>query len=520
MAFEQGNHDRDSEFFPQTSLRDLTFILFKRKWSVVTIILVTMFSAVIWLWFIRGEAYDLTAEVLVKIGQEQAPPATVIGQPAPEIGQRIQDVNSEIDILQSTELLGQLVDKLHLDHPSPPPVPEKFIPLVRYRIKALVQRANEWKDEVLITVGLRERLAPREAAIFFLRQGLVAKPQRDSNVIVVSLLVPMRHGSSIILNTLLDLYQNFRLKVYADHSAVAFFNGQVDDSWKTLRDAEEELQQFEESGKITEIEKQQEVLLGQIARAQSDLRDADIARLESLSKVDRLDKEMEKPDPNFGVLGDFDKDSFPQTMLTQLAELQKERERLRMTELDAGDRIQNNRKQFNALLALLGANLSSALAEKQEIYQTRKEAFDGLQAQLDSIHGRQMRLSDLKRRVKVGEDAYLFYRKKIEEASATTALEQQHIGSVAVIEPAIDPVQASGPRKTLLLGLSGLMAVVAALVWVVMAEFFDHRVYTGEELQKHLGAPVIGVIPAGKPLMSNLSERKHAMAIGAYAEDD
>src|SRR5262249_48806067 len=187
--------------------------------------------------------------------------------------------------------------------------------------------------------------------------------------------------------------------------------------------------------------------------------------------------------------------------IRQLADLQREREKLRMTELDTGDRIQNNRQQFARVAAMLSNNLRSALAEKEQQAGLRKRAYDNLQEQLKQLHDKQTQWADLKRQTQDGESAYQLFRRKLDEAAANDAMQQQRIGNVAIIERASDPLAPGGMRKTTLLGIAVLACVLAALVWVTIAEFFDHGIYKVETLQLEIGAPVFAAIPAGKRVL-------------------
>jgi uncharacterized protein involved in exopolysaccharide biosynthesis len=477
----------------------LVFILFKRKWSVLTILATTMLVAVVWLWFIREDVYQISAKILVKIGPEQAPPPTVVGASPPlVVGYRYNEVNSEAAILDNAELLGRVIDKLGLDKPGPPPpVPERLIPRLRYEIRRVVRGTKEWFQEILVQIGLRPRLTYRERVLATLRRGLSVEPLRDSNVFVASMVTPYREGSSLLLNQLLEEYQEFRLRLYQDES-VEFFRNEATRSAESLSRAEVELQRYESSWDISTFERQEAVLLDQIAHAQALFNEADLELQEVSSKVARLEQELGKDDPNFGALGEFAAESFPQQVLVQLAELQRERERLRMTELDTGDRLQNNRSQFRALSDMLAANLRTVLKEKQAVHKARETSLETLQEDLRTLHDKQMKWKALTRTTRELEGLYSFYRNKLEEASAAAALKQQHIGNVAIIEHAIDPVVPAGMRKTTLLGLAAMMAIFAALTWVAIAEFFDHRFYSGDDLEKHLLVPVITVAPATK----------------------
>lgn len=485
---------------PQTSLRDLAYVLFRRKWSFVFVLSATLVSAVFWLWVVRDDLYATETKVLVKFGQEEAPPASIVGANPTVITYRSQSLNSEIEIFKSSEILAHVVDKFHLDQPKPPaPVPAKFVARMRYRAKNFVRGIKDWRDQFLINIGLRDKLTDREKTIATLQQALAVGAQQDSNVFVAQLKLPERVGSSLVLSAILDEYLAFRSKMFATQGHSVFQN-EVERSQAEMQKADANLQNFETASDIATLEKQQEDLVDQIGQAQTVLRDAEVAYGQAKSKVQALDIELKKQDPNFGVLGDFDRDSFPQTILRQLADLQKEREKLRMTDLDTSERVVNNRKQFHVLADMLAANLRSTTAEKQADYDLRKAAFASLEDQLTALHSKQMEWAALKRKSDEAQGIYTFYRRKLEETSASDALEKNRVTNVAVIEPPMDPLQPDGMRKTTLLSIAMGFGVLAALAWISVAEFFDHRVYTIDQLVQHIKAPVLAVVGQGDPL--------------------
>src|SRR6266571_5926324 len=171
------------EYSPfRTSLRDVLIIAFKRKWSILTILLVAGLSAVVWLWVVRQDLYTASAKVLVKLGQEQVPPATVMTGLPQVVGYRYQEVNSEVDILQNQDLVARVVDELGLDKPSPPPpIPAEGFGRYRYLAKMYIQEVQTWFEDLLVRYGLRIKLTPREAVLYALSTGLDVHAQKDSN---------------------------------------------------------------------------------------------------------------------------------------------------------------------------------------------------------------------------------------------------------------------------------------------------------------------------------------------------
>jgi uncharacterized protein involved in exopolysaccharide biosynthesis len=482
------------------SSRDLLTVLFRRKWGMAFVCLTGVFATVIWLWVLRDDTYALTAKVLVRIGYEQAPSNTILSdRPLNVVSYRAQDVNSEIDILQNTELLGRVVDRLELYRASPPPpYPDGFLARTRWRAKSIATRAKQFVDESMIWAGLRPRLTEREKVLAALKAGLTVAPQKESNVFVAHLLVNVREHSSIILNTLLDEYLAFRLKLWKGDGTVAFFQSQAAESERQLHDAEEALSRFESQSGITLLNRQQDVLLVTASDAERVMHEAELALADANGKWMRLERALATDDPSFAVSGEFATGSFPEHLMVQLSSLQRERERMRMTELDEGVRLQNLKSQTAVTLAQIRDYVRSVVAEKQAAYDTRAAVVSTLKARLRSLHGEEADSTALKRRVKVLEDQYLMYRSRLNEATGVEALEAQRIGNVVVAEWATDPLAPAGVRKLTLLLIALCISLWAAIAWVVVAEFFDHGIYTAATLQNHVGAPVLAVVPTAQ----------------------
>lgn len=479
------------------SSRELLNVLFRRKWSFSLVFLTGVVASVVWLWVIRTDMYELTAKVLVRIGYEQSTSSTILNdRPLNVVGYRAQDVNSEIDILQNTELLGRVVDRLRLDRPAPPPpYPDGFVARTRWHAKSIAARVKRFVDDTLISAGLRPRLTDREKVLAALKSGLTVAPQKDSNVFVAHLLVDVREHSSVILNTLLDEYLAFRLKLWKGDGTVAFFQAQAASSERQLRDAEEALSRFETQSDINLLNRQQDVLLVAASDAERAMREAELGLTDVKGKWARLERALAIDDPSFAVSGEFATGSFPENLMVQLSSLQRERERMRMTELDEGVRLQNLKSQIAVTLAQIRDYVRSIVDEKQAAYDTRAAVVSTLKARLRSLHGEEADSTALKRRIKVLEDQYLMYRGRLNEATGVEALEAQRIGNVVLAEWATDPLAPAGVRKLTLLLITLCISLWAAIAWVVCAEFFDHSIYTAATLRQHVDAPVLAVVP-------------------------
>ena len=491
------------------STSEIAYVLFKHKWSFLVVFVVGLLGSLIWVFCIREDLYGADAKVLVKIGSEQAPPATVVGGAPQVIGYRYQEVNSEVEILQNTALIARLVDDLGLDKAPPePPPPAGLVPLIRYRVKHVINGIRNWMDDTLVRVGLREKTPPRDTAINQIKGGLKVKAEKESNVFSAEMALPQKHAAAFVLNRLLDMYIEFRPKLY-QNKGVDFFAAGVKRNGAELAQTENQIRDFESQGDISLLSEQQTQLVRQIVVNEAAVKEAELGVSDATFRVHQLDAELAKSEPNFGSLGDFDRDSIPNQVLRQIAQLQQEREAMRMTELDSGDKINNNRQQFNALVKILAANLRTTLDLKKGDLAARQQALKGFQEQLKTLHDKQADWVALHRNSGAEEESLQFYRRKLEEATAADALEKLRIGNVIVIQPAVDMLQPVGLRKTLLVSMAAAASLLAAIVWICLLELFDHRIYKAEQLESQLGAPVFAAIPSGPlPHLSSVAVRE------------
>lgn len=483
----------------QTTSRDLWIVVLRRRWSALAILCATMFGLLFWLFFIREDSFDTTAKILVRIGNEQTSTANMRKSNVLITGDRVQDVNSEADILQSTDLLDQVITEMKLDQPQPPkPVPEKLLPRIKYEVKQVVHKISEFKDGIMMAAGLKEALTPRQKALANFQAALLATPERNSNILTVHLFVEQRQYGAPLLNKVLEDYETFRLKSYREQGTASFFRGEAERSAAALKQAEDELRQFEDKWNFSAVQKQKEVLLEQIANNQASENNDAIELRDLTSKLERTEKQAKADDPDIAAIGSFTGNVFPEALLQHLADLQAERQKLRLTELDSGPRIRNNREQFKIALQMVTANLQAMRADRQASRDRRAQIVADLQRQVRELQDKEGAWNALNRRVKMLEESYLDFRKRYEENTASSVMEEQKIGNISIIQHATDPTQPTGLSKTRLMGLGFLFALLASVAWIGVADFFDARIHTSGDVEKYLGAPPLEVVPVLK----------------------
>ena len=114
---------------------------------------------------------------------------------------------------------------------------------------------------------------------------------------------------------------------------------------------------------------------------------------------------------------------------------------------------------------------------------------------LREIARRSVDSEQLAREVKANEEAYLLYRKKVEEARISEAMDQNKFMNVSIAETAYPPMTPIGPRKDLSLLFAVMVGLVAGVGGAFFREFFDHSIKSEEEMKSTVALPLLASIP-------------------------
>ncbi len=495
MAFSFADGE-GGDFRLRTSVRDLAEIVFRRKWGLLIVISTSLLVGIVWLFFIRGQVWEVSSKVMVRMGREQAPPPTMLDDRGVFLGDPLQYVNSEVDILHNRDLISMVVDSLGLASPKPPePAPHGILARTRYEFHRLRDWMDRTTNEVLIRMGFRERVPRHDAIVDQLYSGMTVSAQDNSDVVVVRMLLPSRQGSAAVLNTLLHFYQPFRLAMLDDEGSEAFFVDQVKETSARLADVERELAHYQIDEGALDYEHQTQLLLDQAEKLRSEVEEARVALVLATERQKRLEAEMARDTPQLAAVSDFPEGSLPAELVQQIAELDREFARLRVHEVDSSVLLKNNRAQATALARTLKANLAVSVLEAQQRHRELSDALAAIQARMADLANGEVRRAAAAREKLALQANLADYQKRLEAARVNRALTSSRLDNVAIIERAVDPVRPAGPRKLLLLEVLVVLSLFGGLAWLVVVEFFDHRVHSAADLQRELGVPVLATVP-------------------------
>src|SRR5229473_1565415 len=481
------------------SLRDGAGAMFRRKALVLlTFLTVVLGTAVVTL--LLPNKYESRMKILVKnqrVDVAITPEATA-GAPSAESEVSESQINSEIELLTSRDLLTRVVTECGL---------AKF--------------ETGWFGNPAPEAVRVETAATR------LSKDLLIAPVKKANIISVSYSTNSPELSAAVLKKLSDLYFEKHLKLHHPTGASDFFKDKADEYESQLKQAENRLAEFQQSNNLVVLSQQKDLTLQKTAEAKSKLLESEAALNEATNRIKRVEQQLAQTSRRVTTQSRTLPNQYSAERLnTMMVELQNRRTQL-LTKFRPDDRsvrevdeqIRTTREalakaeqktaveeatDLNPLRTSLETELSRAKLD-QTGAQARRDTLTGqlqqYEGSLKKLEGDTTKHDDLQREVKEAADNYQLYAKKREEARIADELDRQKITNVSVAEAPVAAQLPSSPNRPLNLVLGVLLAGLLTLGGVFSAELLNDTVHTPRQLEALTGAPVLATVPANSRKM-------------------
>lgn len=84
---------------------------------------------------------------------------------------------------------------------------------------------------------------------------------------------------------------------------------------------------------------------------------------------------------------------------------------------------------------------------------------------------------------------------KVAEIFKVRVIDMMKVDNIQVLDDAVVPKSPIKPRPTLNMAIAGVLGMMVSIFVVFLLEYLDNTIKTPEDIEKHLGLSVIGVIP-------------------------
>jgi uncharacterized protein involved in exopolysaccharide biosynthesis len=487
--------ERQGSLLPEVSLADLAAIVYRRRWGIILIVLVSVASTMGYVMLIRGDTYVAEARLLVRLGQEQAPAPTTIADRQMMVAGQVGLGSGEMELLRSRDLITRLVDTVDLTaRPRPPPT--SLFGRVKEQAREAWVALREQIDEMLVRIGLKPRLTPRELAIETVARALIVESPPNSNLVIARVIWPQRGVPGPLLQTLLDLYFAHRSTIYQGATAATFFRERRQETGLRLASAEEALARFERANGISSPDEQRNTLIRRLSEAETGV---DSARVE-LDQAEAAARQFaEARESGEQELAMFAVSSFGTALQQTLAgQLATAAARWLSAQTTLGPQDQNMRRlrsEIGAISGMLQQQIQAKVTERREALALRETLRDDIATELRRLQDALVQWHELRRAVSSSARAYEFNDNKLNEAMGIAALEQARIGNVVIAQQPAEQALPLGVRKSAMLLLAVVGGFVLAGIWVTTSEFFDHRLRDLRGVEDHLHLRPLGLVP-------------------------
>ena len=491
---------------PNTT-REVLGILFRNRRIVLVAFLAT-FAGVVLAVMLFGIKYRAETEILVKHQRGENVVSTDEGSDRPDSDDhaREREINTEVALLQSSDLLEQVVKECGLDSSS----------------------RHFWSGWL---PSLGDPTSKTAKAVERLRKHLEIQPLPDSNIIQVQYTTHHPLEAQRVLQKLDELYIAKHVDVYRPAGASDFFQKQTQHYQQSLHDAEAELASFNTQQGAPDPEAEKSLVLkqasdfdGQLQTTRAEIQStqqqiraitAELAR--TPSRITRQQTTGENPQlmaslkstlqnleiQRTDLLSKYQPDYRPvQDIEKQIAQLKEsiaatEKSPMRQDTTDQNETyqmLQSDLAQAKSKLAALRAQ-AAAMVPVVSTYSRQAILLDQ----------KQIKQQDLLRNIKTAEESYLLYLNKSQQSLISDALDRKQILNVSVSETAAMPsLPVNSPVVLILAG--GVLALIISMGCAFGVDYLNPSFRTPDEVIRYLEVPVLAALP------KNASSSRFVMA--------
>jgi uncharacterized protein involved in exopolysaccharide biosynthesis len=517
----QGRRDVDTSSTTKSSfsLREPVAFLFKRSRQIAWVFAVTAFFSTVGA-YIGPREYLASSTIYI---ERHVPPiAEGSGRSFFMILDRKEVLNSEVDFITSRTVAEKVADELLA---ARGPGRERKRPLVGRMARAVSGAIRS----AMLALGLADAGADeRESLISFIRSSIEAKPALQSNLITISMKGTNPEQAADIVNAVTRAYLRERLTLMKRPGLDEFYDEHLARTRSTLEDLEARARQLKEAAGIVSVDEQIRLKLQELSDNNTNLTQARSQINELKERIGSLRKQLTGLPENVTVSKLVQRNP----MVVDLERKKVDLEAKKATEIThfSPDSqpirdLEQSIAQIDLAIAAEPATImdSESVASngvyiglQSELYRAESDLTAKLAGEatlvdhLKTLEGGLATLNDkadelhrLSASVASAERIYYGYVEKREEVTIEDSTDPGTT-NVRVVYEASVPQRPIYPRAVLI-SIGAGMGLLLGLGLAFVSEFFDHSLCTREDIERHLGLPLLASLPAAKSVAQPLS---------------
>ena len=484
------------EFEDSADLRDYLDIIFRRKWLVLSILLVSFLTTLI-VSYSMQPLYKAKARIELNV---QAPRVTKFEDMLSTQLQTREFIQTQFKLLQSESLAGRVIERLQLDtspafHPPAKTEGEDSIftgtkKFFRNILKGFSnsQGQEQQGDLQFAQLQLRKSTESRFA------KSLQVQPERDTTLISLAFISPDPVAARDVLNSLIQEFISWQVdkKIESSISAKKQLEKQIELARVQLEKAETNLNDFSRKAGIVSLNSNLNLIYSQLEEANKAF---------AAAQIERMSKEAvyNQSRQGTGAPPSIVENQMIQKLRADYIALAAEYKESSVTFKDDYPKLQNLKAKMQDVERQIKNEENRFMESIKTDYFTALNREEVLKQDTESKKALAMELNDQATQYKILEREVetnkLIHQSLFERSRELDARVGTELGSVQVVDYATRPLKPYTPDIPLNLFIALLAGIIGGAGLAFLLEYLDNTIKRIDEISDRFHVPVLGVLP-------------------------
>ena len=462
-------------------LREYWRVLVRRRWIVFTFLGIALVGAVLGT-YLSTPLYRGT--LLMKIDRESEK-VLEYQNVMPEEGAQTKDFyETQYELLRSRTLARRVIDQLGLKPPVDP-ASERSV------LKDTLSSLKAW------VAGSEQTAAPEkvpDAEDLFL-DNLSIEPVRNSRLVRLHYVSPDPEEAAKVVNVVAENFVNMNLERRFEASAYAktFLEERIKQVRVSLEASERRLVDYARERDIVNLDDKLDILMGRLKGMNAELGSAEAARIEAESV--HLNMSENEGAAFVGVL----ESPVIQQLKANKQALENEYQQNLKIYKPGYPKMQQLRQQIGEVTQEIAQEVEAVRKAAEHKYEARisqedklRERTEQLKKQILDLQDRSSDYQTLKREVETNRELYDGLLQRMKEIDVVAGIGTNNI---SIIDSARVPDRPYKPSLLLNLAVALALGLFGGVLLAFLLESLDDTLKTAEEMEKSIGAPLLGIVP-------------------------
>ncbi len=445
---------------PEAHLKDHLRVLQKHRWLITGVFLVTVITVAIWT-FQQIPIFQASATVLI---EPEAPKILNIQDVTPIGGPTQEYYETQYEIIKSRPIIENVIESLNMKQRIP-------------------------------GIG-----AARDPYGAFLGPFTV-EARRNTRLVFVKFEHSDPALAAEVANAVAHAYAKYNLdiKLKGARDALAWLTDEMGKLKSKVQESSVALQNYRVKTGILGLQEQRQIIAQKIMDFNKAYLETQAQRLSIEAKLRELTQILKEKSGAKTIFIVAD-NPLIQKLEAELSDLETQKSKVLKVYKEKHPEVLKVNAQLQQVNQKLSAEIQRMLQAVQTEYRVARAREETLLGNVNQLRREGQDLSEkeiqylsLQRETESNQQLYEAVLKRLKETGVTGGLEANN---VRVIEEATPPKYPVKPRKTRNLALSIVIGLSVGIGLAFTIEYFDTTVKSPDEVERYLGLPVIGIVPA------------------------